>query len=385
MTENYNYQNLPKFTKGELSLDTWNEDRRKEILELFRNEEYGRIYDESSLSVSHRVADVTPGFMEGRAIRKIVEITVKRKDREFIFPLCLFVPAGAEKKPAPVILTINIRTLKDTDPSRKTLSPYWPAEMMVARGYAGAAVISHEMAPDYEENFTTLFHRLFPEYVVNRPADAWGTISAWAWCMSRAIDYLVTDPAINSKEIGIAGHSRGGKASLWCGAQDSRVSLALSSCSGCSGAAITRIKNGERVKDISGRFPFWFCANYKKYSDNENAMPFDQHLLLGLIAPRPLYLSERTFDTWCDPGAEFESLKLVSEIYKLFGKPCDLGEMPGPEQGVISGNLGYHIKSGTHDMDEYDWERYLDFCDKHFHARKSIFKRYATIVGWGGK
>ena len=367
MTGNYNYQNLPPFTKGELSAKTWNDERRNEILELFRSEVYGRIFDEPSISISHRVADSSPGFMDSRAIRKIVEVTVRRKDREYMFPFCVFIPNGAERKPAPAILTLNVRYLSDTDPSRKTLSPFWPAEMMVARGYAAAAIITHEIAPDYTENFTTRFHRLFPEYVSDRPSDAWGAITAWAWGMSRAIDFLVQDPLIDGKEIAIVGHSRGGKTALWCGAQDPRISLVISSCSGCSGAAITRGKTGEHIKDITARFPFWFSANYKKYADNEDTMPFDQHLLLAIVAPRPLYLSEKTLDSWCDPRAEFESLKQVANIYKLSGKANDFGEMPGPEQGIISGNLGYHLRSGAHDMDEYDWERYLNFCDRFFH------------------
>jgi len=142
----------------------------------------------------------------------------------------------------------------------------------------------------------------------------------------------------------------------------------ISSCSGCSGAAITRGKTGEHIKDIVNGFPFWFSGNYKKYADNEDTMPFDQHLLLGLIAPRPLILSNRSADAWCDPRAEFESLKKVSEIYKLHGKTGDWEQMPGPEQGIISGNLSYHLKSGGHGMEEYDWERYLNFCDKHYRS-----------------
>jgi hypothetical protein len=368
MSKAYHVQELPPFVKGALSPETWNEDRRNEILDLFRNEVYGGIPDASSLSVSHCIADSSPGFMEGRAVRKIIEITVRRKDREFIFPLLLFVPAGAEKEPAPVILTINNRALSDSDPSRQFISPFWPAEMMIARGYAAAVLVSHDVAPDYGENFTTELHRLFPEYVSNRPGNAWGSVSAWAWGMSRAIDYLVSDPQIRAGEIALAGHSRGGKTSLWCGAQDPRASLVISSCSGCSGAAITRGKAGEHIKDITRAFPFWFCSNYQKYADREETMPFDQHFLLGLIAPRPLYLSNKTLDSWCDPRSEFESLTQASQIYRLYGKTGGLGEnFPAPEQTVLSGNLGYHIKTGGHNMDEYDWERYLNFCDRYFH------------------
>jgi hypothetical protein len=365
---NSTFRTLPPYVNGTLSPETWTGARRKEILELFRTEVYGKIPDGSSLSVSFRVADSSPGFMEGRAVRKIVEISAKRGEREFVFPLFLFIPTGAEKKPVPAILTVNNRALNDAEPSRSVLSSFWPAEMMIARGYAAAVLVTHDIAPDYGENFTTKFHRLFPDYVSNRPKDAWGAISAWAWAMSRAVDYLCTDPAINGKEIAVAGHSRGGKTSLWCGAQDTRVSLVISSCSGCSGAAITRGKAGEHIKDIVQRFPFWFSLNYRKYADHEDTMPFDQHFLLGLIAPRPLYLSWKTFDSWCDPQSEFESLSQVTPIYRLYGETGDLGEqMPGPEQTVISGKLGCHIRPGNHNMDEYDWERYLNFCDRHFH------------------
>jgi hypothetical protein len=360
-------EGLPPLVNGVLSLETWNEGRRNEIMELFRTEVYGKIPDDPPLAVSYRLADTSPGFMDGRAVRKIVEIIVRRKDRDFVFPLFLFIPNNTEGKPAPAILTINNRALNDADPSRQSLSPFWPAEMMIARGYAAAVLVTHDIAPDYAENFTTRFHRLFPEYVSNRPGDAWGSISAWAWGMSRAIDYLVSDPQINGEEIAVAGHSRGGKTSLWCGAQDSRVSLVISSCSGCSGAAITRGKTGERVKDIVQSFPFWFSRNYQKYADHEEAMPFDQHFLLALIAPRPLYLSNKSFDSWCDPRSEFESLRQAGKIYTLYGKTDGLGELPAPEQTVVSGNLAYHIKSGSHNMDEYDWERYLNFCDRHFH------------------
>jgi hypothetical protein len=240
--------------------------------------------------------------------------------------------------------------------------------MIIDRGYAAALLLTHDIAPDYEENYTAKFHWLFPEYVSNRPGNAWGTLTAWAWGMSRAVDYLVTDPLLKENEIATVGHSRGGKTSLWCGAQDTRISLVISSCSGCSGAAISREKTGERIESITRRIPRWFCRNYRKYADHEDTMPFDQHMLLALIAPRPLYLSDRTLDTGCDPRSEYESLKRAGEIYRLYGKTGGLGEdFPAPEQTVISGNLGFHIKSGEHNMDEYDWERYLNFCDRHFH------------------
>ena len=366
MTGNYEYKTLPPFTKGELTKENW-EKERKEILDLFRNEVYGIIPDESSLVVSHRVAETSGGFMEGKAIRKIIEITVKRGDREFTFPFYLFVPVTAEKKPAPVFLTLVNRSLGDADPSRYTVSQFWPAEYLISRGYAAAAIITQEIAPDYEEGFNTKFHRLFPDYSGKRQGNTWGSVTAWAWGMSRAVDYLVTDPHINGREIGIAGHSRGGKTSLWCGAQDERIALVISSCSGCTGTAITRGKTGEHIKDITQRFYYWFCENYKKYRDQEDTMPFDQHMLLGLIAPRLLYVNSRTQDSWCDPRAEFESIKQAQKVFGLYGKTdAPFENLPESDTAVISGNLAYHILPGEHNMDEDDWKRFLDFADRHF-------------------
>jgi hypothetical protein len=144
--------------------------------------------------------------------------------------------------------------------------------------------------------------------------------------------------------------------------------MAISSCSGCSGAAITRGKTGEHIHDITEKYPFWFSGNYQKYRDHEESLPADQHQLLGLIAPRRLYVSSRTFDSWADPRSEFESCKQASAIYRLYGKTgLEQMEMPPPEQPVLGGDLGYHIKTGEHSLDEYDWERYLDFCSRHFH------------------
>jgi hypothetical protein len=344
---------------------SWNEARRAELLETFRREVYGQIPVEDGLSCTFRVADSRRGVMNGNASRKVIEIIAVRKERQFIFPLVLFIPAGTT--PAPVILTLCLGGVPDADPGRHFLRPSWPAETIVSRGFAAAVVITHDIAPDYEENFSLGFHRLFPEFSENRPAHAWGTISAWAWGMSRAIDYLQSDKDIRGDKIAVAGHSRAGKTALWCAAQDNRAALAISSCSGCSGAAITRGKTGEHIRDITGRFPFWFSRNYQKYAHNEEDLPVDQHILLGLIAPRPLYVSSRTNDSWADPKSEFESCRQASAIYHLYGKTgLEQDEMPPPEMPLLAGSIGYHVKTGEHALDEYDWERYLDFCTRKF-------------------
>jgi hypothetical protein len=195
-----------------------------------------------------------------------------------------------------------------------------------------------------------------------------GTITAWAWGMAKAVDYLYGDPLIRKDEIAVAGLSRRGKTALWCGVQNPRVALTVSCCSGCTGAALSRGKKGETIKNITTAFPYWFCKNYQKYGDDEDALPADQHMLLALIAPRLLYVSSKSRDIWCDPKSEFGSLKEASAVYKLYGKlDSPLGEMPLPEHPVFSGNIGYHVKTGEHSLDEYDWDQYLNFCENHFH------------------
>lgn len=346
--------------------EEWFKKRRPELLELFRREEYGRLPDMSQVKTVIRVADSRQGkeIMEGRAVRKTVEIEAERNGRHFIFNVVVFIPLGCEK-PVPAFLVICNRGIKDSDPARHFLSPFYPAETIVARGYACAAFRTQEVAPDYDEGFTTGFHRLFPEYTKNRPSDAWGAISAWSWAASRVMDYFEKEPLIDAGRAAVAGHSRGGKTALWTAAQDTRFALAVSSCAGNSGDALSRGSKGEKVRDIVGRFPYWFCQNYQKYQDREEELPFDQHMLLALIAPRLVYTTSKTFDAWADPEGQFESCNQADPVFRLLGVPgMDRRRMPLAEETVWEGHIGHHRKTGNHDMDEYDWERFLGFADR---------------------
>ncbi len=190
------------------------------------------------------------------------------------------------------------------------------------------------------------------------------------------MDYFETDKDIDEKHIGVLGHSRAGKTALWCGAQDERFALTISNNSGNTGAALSRNKTlrqqkgknrGERVKDINKGFPHWCCTNYKKFNDNEDELPVDQHELIALMAPRLVYVASATEDTWADPEGEFLSCVHAGPVYQLFG----LGgvgamKMPKPQQPLHTGHIGYHIRIGKHDLVEYDWNCYMDFADKHW-------------------
>jgi len=183
---------------------------------------------------------------------------------------------------------------------------------------------------------------------------------------SRVMDYFEMEPLIDDAKVAVVGHSRGGKTALWCGAQDERFAMVISSCSGNSGDAISRGKSGESISQILERFPFWFAKNYKKYAEREDSLPFDQHFLLALMAPRLLYTSTRTNDKWADPDSEFETIVQTDPVYQLYGvQGLQQRERPLPEFPLHGGHIGHHQKTGAHDMDDYDWNQYLNYADIH--------------------
>ncbi|MDD3253516.1 MAG: prolyl oligopeptidase family serine peptidase [Lachnospiraceae bacterium] len=346
--------------------ETWYKKRRPEILGLFCEEEYGCMPDMSDVAVDIRVVDsrCDKNTMDFQAIRNTVEITAVRNGIHFSFTGVVFIPADAAK-PVPCFLTICNRGIRDGDPARHFLSPFWPAEMIVSKGYAAAVILTQNIAADYDEGFTTGVHKLFPEYVNNRPDDTWGTLSAWSWGASKMMDYFEQEPLIDAHKVAVVGHSRGGKTAMWTAAQDERFAMAVSSCAGNSGDALARQSHGECIADITGRFPYWFCKNYQRYAGHEEDMPMDQHMLLSLIAPRLLYTTSRTFDKWADPQGQFESLVQAAPVYRLLGKQgITKTEPPKPEHPLHEGCMGYHLTTGNHDMDMYDWIQFLDFADK---------------------
>jgi len=252
-----------------------------------------------------------------------------------------------------------------TETARGSDSGKWPIEMMLARGYAVATVYCGDLCPDRRDGLADGINGWLEKTTTeSRQPDAWGAVGVWAWGLSRALDYLETDPDVDGRRVALHGHSRLGKAALWAGAQDERFALVISNESGCGGAALSKRVHGETVAKINTVFPHWFARNYRKYNDNETALPVDQHELLALIAPRPLYVTSAEGDDWSDPRGEFLSVKGAQPIYQLFG-------LRGPETADVpcvhapTGEaLRYHIRSGPHDMTDYDWSCYLDFADR---------------------
>jgi hypothetical protein len=403
---NYDEEALPAYTLpdplvGEdgQSIKTtavWVEKRRPEILRLFETQVYGKAPEqkpalEFDTSSEDRVA------LDGNAIRKEVTIAVVMPRGRVPLRLLLYVPKSDE--PAPVFLGLNfngnhavhmdpgislgrawIRNQPElgvvdhraTERSRGCEATRWQVEDVVARGYAVATMCCGDIEPDSPDGVSKGVRPLFYRDGQSEPdADEWGTIAAWAWGLSRALDYLETEPLVDAKRVAVWGHSRLGKTALWAGACDPRFAMVISNNSGCGGAALNRRIFGETVARINTQFPHWFCRNFRNYNENENELPVDQHQLIALIAPRPVYVASAASDMWADPKGEFLGAKHAEAVYHLFGlKGLETDEMP-PDNHVVGNTIGYHVRTGKHDVTSYDWQHYLTFADRYLRIATS--------------
>ena len=341
----------------------WEKIRRPEVLTLFEDNIYGQV-PKSFEDIRFSVLSEDKNSMNGKAHRKEVLIEVFNKNKSVRINLVLFTPNNGSK-PAPAFLLINNRGKENTDPSRKIISEFWPAEVVIESGYAIAAFQVSDLAPDNKDEFMNGVMQLYPEQL--KSDNGMRAIGAWGWGASRVMDYFESDPQIDKKKVALVGHSRGGKASLWAAAQDQRFAICITNCSGSTGAALARRQFGERVRRINTSFPHWFNTNYKKFNDHEELLPVDQHMLISLIAPRPVYATNASEDLWADPKGTFLSLKNAEDVYGLYGLKSKLPKVPpGLNNPVIESPLAYHNREGKHDMTVYDWKQFIKFADYHF-------------------
>lgn len=385
------------FASGERvkNVREWESRRRPEVVGLFETNVYGRTPGKPP-GLAFELTGVTRGAVGGGAVRKQVTVLFSGKSTGPKMDLLVYLPSNAAG-PVPVFLGLNFggnHTLeadsripvtsswvrdnprmgvtghKASEQSRGADSASWPLESILARGYGVATAYYGDIDPDYDDGFRNGVHPIFYKPGQTRPAaDEWGSIGAWAWGLSRALDYLETDKSVDAKRVAVIGHSRLGKAALWAGALDQRFAMVISNDSGEGGAALARRNYGETVKAINTAFPHWFNANFRKFSDDVNSLPVDQHMLLSLIAPRPLYVASAEDDRWADPKGEYLGAYYAGPVYRVYGKsPLKSEEMPPVHQPVME-TVGYHIRAGKHDITAYDWDRYMDFADKHFRRK----------------
>jgi hypothetical protein len=345
---------------------SWTERRRPELLELFRRHVYGRAPGARGRTAWRCVE--SERALGGAATRKLVEVEI-HGTRAGAAPLCFRVHVLAPKdraRPAPVLLLLNNRGPESADPTRETASGFWPAELLVARGYAAAVFHLGDVSPDERDARTRGVHALFE---AAEDPDGWGTLAAWAFGASRVLDAFSADADLDGSRVALVGHSRAGKAALWCAAEDTRFAMVFANESGCGGAALSRRRFGETVAHVNALFPHWFCRGFAAYGGREDALPVDQHELVALLAPRPVYVASAQQDLWADPKGEFLSLVHAGPVYALFGRRgLGASELPAVGVPLRGDGLGYHLRPGGHDLTRYDWERFLDFADDRLRA-----------------
>lgn len=367
------------------SVRQWERKRRPELYAMFECEMFGKAPGRPE-QLHFETLYVDKAALGGKAVRKEVKVHFDNTGHHYL-RLLVYTPADAEK-PVPAFLGINFygNWATGTDegilmPTPEELEAYgreetlergknasaWPFEEILAAGYGVATFFRGDVDPDYDDGFLNGVHPLFYKPGQDYPApDEWGTIAAWAWGLSRALDYLETDADVDAARVAVIGHSRLGKTSLWAGAADKRFAMVISNDSGNCGAALTCRKFGETVARVNYVNPQWFCDNFMKYNFNVEALPFDQHELIALIAPRPVCIGSATEDLNADPRGEFLGAKGASPVYELYGlESLSNAEFPDPDTYVGEGPLRYQLRTGRHKITIADWRQYIKFADQY--------------------
>ena len=365
--------------------------RRVELIELFATNVYGHS-PRAPKHVSFDVFDVDATALGGKAIRKQVTIYFSANKDGPREDVLIYLPAAA-RKPVPMILALNFSGNQSVinDPGIK-LSTIWDwkthvkrkaseesrghdkefeVEKVLARGYGFATICYQNIEPDFKGGYVEGIRPLFFKPGQTEPApDDWGAIGAWAYGLSRAMDYLEKDKEVDAKRVAIMGHSRLGKTVLWAGAIDTRFAMVLSNCSGEGGASLFRREYGETISNLVDAFPYWFNGNFQKDRNHADRLPVDAHELIALIAPRPVYITGAEDDRWGDPKGEFLACVAAGPVYRLLGAQ-DLGtdEMPALNQPIMR-DIGYHVRIGKHAVTSFDWDQFLTFADMHLRPQQ---------------
>ena len=370
-------------------LQMWEQDRKPQLKRYFLEKMYGvrpAAADDPMLTFEDFMPECNA--MDGKAVRKCVTITYHGPLGEGSFRVLAFVPKFGRPVPAFVLLC-NRNPKVNADPDRCRKNGYWPAEEIIARGYAAVTFFTEEVAPETYCPARAYLSGVFAAYETPamRTDESWGTLSAWAWGASRVLDWMRTDSAFDIRHVGVVGHSRAGKAALLAGVLDSRFALTCSNCSGCGGMKLASIdlpKSEYYASFLDTRVSYWFCGRFQQAFMNHDRridrpeafcsewahpsepLKVDQHQFAALIAPRLLAVGSASKDEWAGPLGEFYAARLASPAWELYGKSglCADG-FPAPMSPIQKGCISYHLREGKHDLSLYDWNVYMDFADAH--------------------
>ena len=370
----------------------WRETRRPEILQAFAQHVYG-LTPEIKTHLRFETIGADAKVFDGLATRKQIRIWLLDAEDAPWIDLLLYIP-NHTSGPAPVFLGLNygnqgVHPDPEIIPSRNAVCERgehglrWPLELLLKRGYAVASFHGGDIELDRYGSgcrFTDEgWQKGIRHFVMQQSGrteladDEWGSLGAWAWGLSRALDYLQTDPTIDGNGVAVFGHSRTAKAALWAGAQDERFALVISNNSGQGGASLGRRRYGETVAASWSLSGIWYCRNYQKYGNHETVLPVDAHQLIASIAPRPVYVASAEQDRWADPRGEFLAALHAESVYELHGRPgLGVVDMPDVDRPV-GRTIGYHVRTGDHEITPYDWGRYLDFADRHLRSRRVLY------------
>jgi hypothetical protein len=375
------------------NVEEWENIRRPELLQLFKREMYGELPARPA-NLSFKIIESAGNVFSGFAIRNQVRIFFTAVHTKHFMDVLIYYPKSNHKR-VPVFIGYNFagnQSVSDdkdilltnswvpaktkgnvnnkvTDSTRGIAASDWPVKKILESGYALATIYAGDVTPDSNDGYKEGIQSLFP--ALQNRGDGISALSAWAWGLSRVVDYLEKDKAIDAKKIIVIGTSRMGKAALWAGATDPRFAMVISNESGAGGAKLFHHVGGEDTRNLCKRFPYWFCNNFLKYYGRDTLLPFDQHELLALIAPRPLYVASAVGSAITDSYGEFLSAKYASPVYQLYKKDgLRLAAFPTTNTPSF-GTIGYHLREGNHGINLYDWEQFIAFANLHFTPNKN--------------
>ena len=419
---NYDEQKIPAYKLPEIlvsnngarihTIAEWEKIRRPEILKLFTEEMYGRVPGKSE-GLHFKVIAEDNSALGGKATRKEITIFFTADENGPSAQMLLWLPNAVSGK-VPVMIGLNFlgnhATTNDTtvsiskgwyrvnqnpEPVLRNQWPQevswkkisyrkeiirdedayrWPAEEIINAGFGLATMYYEEIEPDNPDGWKSGVRGLLAKNL-NIKTTEWGSISAWAWGLSRMVDYLETDGRVNSSQVVVTGLSRLGKTSLWAGANDQRIAMVVSNDSGEGGASLSKRLFGETIDLINNVNPHWFIEKYKSYNYHEEMLPMDQHMLIALAAPRPVYVASAVDDAPADPKGEFLSAYHAAPVYRLYGySGVVVSDQPAVDHPVGE-RIGYHVRTGGHDILLYDWQQFIQFAKKHFNTDLTVPKK----------